>query len=89
MNVLAYSVSGGVELGQELAVDKVLDVVDHEEHDGLWDEVAAGLGHDLHVRVDQVADRLHLALQLWVDGAQGLLLALKTETRYSLPEGGN
>lgn len=29
-------------------------------HDGLGDQVASRLGHDLHVRVDQVANRLDL-----------------------------
>ena len=31
-----YRVSGGVEVGQELGVDEILDVVDHQKHDGLW-----------------------------------------------------
>ena len=45
------SVTGGVELSQKLAVDEGLDVVDHEEHDGLGDEVATSLGHDLQRQV--------------------------------------
>ena len=32
-----YRVSGGVETGQQLAVDECLGVVDHQEHDDLGD----------------------------------------------------
>ena len=31
-----YRIAGGVEVRQELGVDEILDVVDHQEHDGLW-----------------------------------------------------
>ena len=43
-------------------------VVDHEVHDGLGHEVADRLVDDGHVGVHQVADRLHLPLQLGVHG---------------------
>ena len=43
-------------------------VVDHEVHDGLWHEVTDALVDDGHVGVHQVADRLHLPLQLGVHG---------------------
>lgn len=42
--------------------------VDHEVHDGLGHEVSDGLINDADVRVHQVADGLHLPLQLWVHG---------------------
>ena len=38
-------------------------IVDEQEHDGFWHEVALRLVDDAHVRVDEVADRLHLSLQ--------------------------
>ena len=41
-------------------------VVDHEVHDGLGHEVADRLVDDGHVGVHQVADGLHLPLQLGV-----------------------
>lgn len=41
-------------------------VVNHEVHDGLRHQVAHGLVDDGHVGVDQVADGLHLTLQLRV-----------------------
>ena len=49
---------------------------DNDVHDGLGDEVSLRLVDDLHVRVDQVADCLHLALQLWVHGGV-VVLGLK------------
>lgn len=39
-------------------------VVNHEMHHRLWDQVAHGLVDNRHVGVNQVADRLHLPLQL-------------------------
>lgn len=42
--------------------------VDHEVHDGLGHEVSDGLVDDTDVRVHEVADGLHLPLQLWVHG---------------------
>ena len=42
--------------------------VDHEVHDGLGHEVSDGLVDDADVGVHQVADGLHLALQLRVHG---------------------
>ncbi len=81
-----HSVPRCVELRQELAVDEELNVIDHEEHDGLWYEVPARLGHDLHVGVHQVPDRLHLALKLRVHGAQAnRVLALKTREKENVP----
>lgn len=41
-------------------------VVNHEVHDGFGHQVAHGLVDDGHVGVDQVADGLHLTLQLRV-----------------------
>lgn len=41
-------------------------IVDHEVHDGLRHQVADGLVDDGHVGVNQVADGLHLPLQLRV-----------------------
>ena len=63
-------------MGQHFCVDKVLDVVNHQEHDRLWYEISASFGDDSHVGIDQVSDRLHLSLQLRVDGSQGSILAL-------------
>ena len=54
-------VSTGVQVGQQLAVDEGLHVVDDEEHDALGDHVPAGAGDDLHVAVHQVPDSLHLS----------------------------
>lgn len=48
-------------------------VIDHEVHDGLWHEVTDGLVDDGHIGVYQVANGLHLALQLWIHG-EGILL---------------
>lgn len=70
----AYRVSSCVELGQQFSIDELLDVVDHEKHDGLGHQISSGFGHNLHVRVHEIADRLHLPLQLGVDGAQGVLI---------------
>lgn len=55
---------------EELSVDEVLGVINDQHHDGLGDKVASGLGHDAHVRVHQVADGLHLPLQLRVHAAR-------------------
>ncbi len=71
-----YCVSSGVEVGQELAVDEPLDVVDDKIHNGFWYEVPASLRHNPHVGVDQVANRLHLTLKLRIDGAERLVILL-------------
>lgn len=42
--------------------------VDHEVHDGLGHEVCDGLVDDVDVGVHEVADGLHLPLQLRVHG---------------------
>ena len=81
-----YRVSGSIELCQKFTVNERFDIIDHEEHDGLWYEVPARLGHDLHVGVHQVPDRLHLALKLRVHGAQAnRILALKTREKENVP----
>lgn len=61
-------------------------VVDHEVHDGLGHEVPDGLVDDADVRVHQVADGLHLALQLWIHGHRvpgnhGVLVLVLRDTR--------
>lgn len=59
-------------MSQELPVDEVLGVVDDHHHDSLGHQVAGSLGNDAHVRVDQVAYRLYLPLELGVHAAGGL-----------------
>ena len=78
-----YCVSSGVELSEQLGVDKVFDVVDHEVHDGLGHQISARFRHDFHVRVDQIADRLHLALQLRIHGRHIGLGLLKRSMKIS------
>ena len=72
-----YSVASGVEVCEELAVYEVLDVVDHEEHDGLGHQVSARLGDNFHVRVDEVADGLNLSLELRIHGTHRCIGTLK------------
>lgn len=50
------------------AEDGWTHTVDHEVHDGLGHKVSDGLVDDADVRVHQVADGLHLPLQLRVHG---------------------
>lgn len=64
---MSYRVTCGVQVGQQLAIDKRLGIIDHEVHDDLGHQVPASLGHDLHIGVHQIPDGLHLPLQLWVD----------------------
>ena len=71
-----YRIASSIKLCQQFAVDERFDIVDHEEHDGLRNQVSASLGHDLHVGVDEVADRLHLALELRINWAQRCILTL-------------
>ena len=85
-NYGAHRVSRCVELSQEFAVNEALDVVDHEEHDGLGYEVPARLCHDLHIRVDQIPDRLHLTLQLWVDRTTGSTDTVAGATLLQTPD---
>ena len=59
-----YRISAGVEVGQQLGHDEIFRVVDHEHHDRLGHQIARRLGNNLHVGIHQIADRLHLALQL-------------------------
>ena len=73
---MSYSVTSGVQVGQQLAINKCLGIVDHKVHDDLRHEVPAGLCHNLHVRVHQVPDGLHLPLKLWVHGSQSTRLGL-------------
>lgn len=71
-------------MGQQFAVDKVLGIVDDQHHDGLRDHIPCGLRDDLHVRVDQIANGLHLPFQLWIRGALlvGRLLLLLSIIDY-------
>ena len=78
-----YRVTGGVEAGQQLAVDECLGVVDHQEHDDLGDQVSAGLGDDLHVGVHQVPNGLHLTLQLGVNRSKTSVLRLYKESKIN------
>lgn len=55
-----YRVTGGVQVGQQLGHDEILRVIDHQVHDGFGHQISRRLGDDLHVRVDQVANCLHL-----------------------------
>lgn len=41
---------------------KVTYIIDHQVHDGLWDQVTDTLVDDGHVGVHEVADGLHLPL---------------------------
>ena len=57
-------------------------VIDHKVHDGLGHEVPDALADDGHVGVHQVADGLHLPLQLRIhrevlSGARALTLHLE------------
>lgn len=61
-------------MGQELAVDKVLGIVNDKHHNCFGHHVTRCLRYDLHVRINQVAYGLHLAFQLWIGGT---LLALR------------
>ena len=47
---------------------KQTDIVDHQVHDGFGHQVSDALVDDAHVGVHQVADGLHLPLQLRVHG---------------------
>ena len=53
-------------------------VIDDHVHDGFGDKVALRFVNDLHVRVDEVANRLHLSLHLRVHRRQ-LLVSLQTQ----------
>lgn len=48
------------------ALDPSAHAVDHEVHDGLGHQVLDGLVDGVHIGVHQVADGLHLTLQLGV-----------------------
>lgn len=56
-------------MGQQFAIDKVLGIVDDQHHDGLGYHVPRGLCDDLHIRIDQITNGLHLTLQLWIGRA--------------------
>lgn len=63
---LSHLITGGIEMGQQFAIDKVLGIVYDQHHDGLGYHVPRGLCDDLHIRINQIADGLHLTLQLWI-----------------------
>ena len=66
-------------------------VVDHEVHDGLGHEVPDRLVDDGHVGVHQVADGLHLSLQLGVavhEGVRAVLFSALTLEGGEEVEGG-
>lgn len=65
--------------------------VDHEVHDGFGHEVSDALVDDADVRIHQVADGLHLPLQLRVHGdgvgwAGVLVLHLRTRDNSESPD---
>lgn len=64
-------------------------IVDHQMHDGLWDEIPDALANNSHVGIHQVADGFHFALQLRVHGevvgGGGGRLALNLQGRKSSP----
>ena len=71
---------GGGNTGAASYSSHVTHVVDDHKHDGFWHEVALRLVDDLHVGVDEVADRLHLALHLRV-GRRQLAVTLRAQSR--------
>ena len=64
-------ISAGIQMRQQLAINKVFSVVDDQHHDSFGHHIASSFGDNLHVRVDQVAYRLHLTLQLGIQRALG------------------
>lgn len=54
----------------------VTHIVNHEMHDGLWHQVAHSLVDDGHVGVNQVANSLHLPLQLRVHAVHEAVRAI-------------
>lgn len=62
----AHRVAKCVEVREQLGAQELLDLADDVVHDDLRREVALSLVHDLHVRLDERADRLHLPLHLRV-----------------------
>lgn len=55
-----YRVASSVEVGQQLSHDKILGIVDHQVHDRLGHQISRGLGHDFHVRIDQITNSFNL-----------------------------
>lgn len=67
ITVSTYRISGCIEVGQQLTIDEILWVIDHQVHDNLRNQIPTGLGHNLHVGVHEVPDGLHLPLQLRIN----------------------
>lgn len=53
---------------QQLAIDKVLGIVDDQHHNCFGHHVTGGLRNDLHVGINQITNGLDLPLQLWIAG---------------------
>lgn len=75
-----YLIPRSVEVRKQLSVDEVLAVIDDNIHDGLGHQVTCRLGHNLHIRVNQVPDGLHLSLQHRVHGGGAFRASLVTVT---------
>lgn len=58
-----------IQMRQQLPIDEIFGIVDDHHHDSLRYEIPGGLGHNAHVRVNQVANGLHLTLELWIHAA--------------------
>lgn len=73
----SYLITTGVKMRQKFSIDEVLGVVDDQVHDSLGNEITRGFRHDLHVRIHEIPNRLHLPLQLRVHGRLGFIASLQ------------
>lgn len=77
----SYLITRSVQMRQQLSVDEILGIVDDQHHDGLGHQVTRSLGHDTHVRVYQVPDRLHLSLQLRIHAGCVLVVSVRLSSQ--------